>query len=643
MPQANPRPTAIAAPKKLPPRPKALRADLQKLFDDLTATGWKISLGDGIWVGEIILRNGNPYTVGNEKISVLLAQLKALNNDENFNKPLPPLVTVSSADPNTVVAIETSRLLPSPSEPQSRRRRHFTDEDIEELGNSIEQDGLLSPIIVRPVGEHLEIVIGERRWLATKRKNIRTINCFVRPVSDEVALKLQIQENLQRKDIHPLDEAFDYKFYLERTGHSVEEMALEFGKSEQYIYRRLRLTELIPEAVEMVTSGILRIGHALAIAALPPDSQKIIVEENLIYHKQDPSDKLLSLSEFRWCLEIHVARLLRSAPFDTEDPRLRVDGLICSNCTERTGFAPALFADDFDAEDRCLNKTCYKAKTENSQLVQRAEIAAGVPDEPSQLLAFADTRQKTSADKTSPAEISPAVQKLYDAPQCEYAVLSPVEVFGQPAYVCVDNRCRIHQQNDHPAAASSEFDLQKKQEDFERQVAARISQKVFASALEFFTDYNPVWKFDDLIRQLLASFWWISPPEHKQFLCEQVKDWSDAPTPRSHYWDVKRFVETLDKRRQSQLLFLLIHAGNNAALYHATSEYFAVRKIATDYTKLDYQILDAEARLYLAPAEFKPIAEAYLNDVRIGIPAEIPAFWWESGEEESGDGDLVVE
>ena len=168
-------------------------------------------------------------------------------------------------------------------------RKTFDEEAIEELAASIKQHGLLQPITVRPhistdanACGNYEIVMGERRYRAWKHnmsdpKFPMEIPCIVRDMNDEEALDAMITENLQRKDVDPIEEAFAFG-QLVKTGKSIEEIALRFGKSKRFIQERIKLDNLLPELKKMVTDGNLHIGAAMHVCKLTEDEQREFLE-----------------------------------------------------------------------------------------------------------------------------------------------------------------------------------------------------------------------------------------------------------------------------------------------------------------------------------------------------------------------------
>ena len=138
--------------------------------------------------------------------------------------------------------IEVSRINPSPRNP----RKTFSETDLAELAQNIRNQGLLQPITVRPVGKTYEIVCGERRYKAVKKNaeddkvKKATIACIVKEMSDEEAFEAMITENLQRKDVDPIEEAFAFG-ELVKSGKSIDEIAARFGKTKRFVQERCKL------------------------------------------------------------------------------------------------------------------------------------------------------------------------------------------------------------------------------------------------------------------------------------------------------------------------------------------------------------------------------------------------------------------
>lgn len=132
-------------------------------------------------------------------------------------------------------------------------RKTFGDSDLNELAESIKAQGVLQPILLRPLeNEKFEVVYGERRYRASLIAELETIPAVVRDLTDSQALEFAITENLQRKEVSPMEEAIAYKQLSEKNGYDIALLMARFGKSESYIRSRLRLNSLIGEFAELL-------------------------------------------------------------------------------------------------------------------------------------------------------------------------------------------------------------------------------------------------------------------------------------------------------------------------------------------------------------------------------------------------------
>jgi ParB family chromosome partitioning protein len=165
-------------------------------------------------------------------------------------------------------------------------RRHFTEDALEELSESIRSNGVLQPILVRDHGERpgeYEIVAGERRWRAAQRAQLHQVPVVIREIDDGQALELALVENLQREDLMALEEADAYHRLMETFGYTQEALAKDLGKSRSHIANTLRLRAL-PDAVKaLLEVGELRAGHARALLSAdePETLARQIVKKRL--------------------------------------------------------------------------------------------------------------------------------------------------------------------------------------------------------------------------------------------------------------------------------------------------------------------------------------------------------------------------
>ena len=139
-----------------------------------------------------------------------------------------------------------------------------------ELALSIKEQGVMQPILVRPVeGGRFEIVAGERRWRAAQQAGLREVPALVRNVPDQSALAVALIENIQREDLNPLEEAKGLQRLIEEFGLTHDAAAKAVGRSRSAVSNRLRLTALAPPVQEYLLAGQLEMGHARALLALP--------------------------------------------------------------------------------------------------------------------------------------------------------------------------------------------------------------------------------------------------------------------------------------------------------------------------------------------------------------------------------------
>ncbi|QFU03392.1 putative chromosome-partitioning protein ParB [Halomonas sp. THAF5a] len=159
-------------------------------------------------------------------------------------------------------------------------RRDIQPEALEELADSIRAQGVMQPIVVRPVGEaRYEIIAGERRWRAAQLAELDVIPAVIRQVGDEVALALALIENIQREDLNPVEEALALKRLLEEFSLTQQQTADAVGRSRAQVANLLRLLTLDPEVQTLLERGDLDMGHARALLALSGAKQRKAAHE----------------------------------------------------------------------------------------------------------------------------------------------------------------------------------------------------------------------------------------------------------------------------------------------------------------------------------------------------------------------------
>lgn len=174
--------------------------------------------------------------------------------------------------------IDINDIKPNSSQP----RKSFDEDKLEELAESIEQHGLIQPIVLRAAGQGYEIVAGERRWRAARMIGLKELPCIVRELTDEENMLLAIIENMQREDLNPIEEAEGLKQMIDTYGLTQEQVSRGVGKSRPYITNSLRLLKLPPKLRYMTADGSLSMGHARALAAVKDEALQIALAERTV-------------------------------------------------------------------------------------------------------------------------------------------------------------------------------------------------------------------------------------------------------------------------------------------------------------------------------------------------------------------------
>ena len=163
-------------------------------------------------------------------------------------------------------------------QPRTRMDEH----SLTELAESIKAQGIVQPILVRPVdGGRYELIAGERRWRAAQRAGLKEVPALVRSVPDQAALALALIENIQREDLNPLEEAQAYRRLVEEFQMSQEETARQVGRTRAHVSNSMRLLTLAPAIQGALLSSAITAGHARALAGLPPDDQEDVLRRIL--------------------------------------------------------------------------------------------------------------------------------------------------------------------------------------------------------------------------------------------------------------------------------------------------------------------------------------------------------------------------
>jgi len=222
-----------------------------------------------------------------------------------LGRGLDALLGMDSSTTTDTAAADTAALRNLPVEFLQRGRyQPRTDFDpgaLQELADSIKAQGVVQPIVVRPLGgDKYEIIAGERRWRAAQLAGLAEIPALVREIPDEAAIAVALIENIQREDLNPLEEAAALKRLTEEFGLTHQEVADAVGRSRVAVTNLLRLLDLHPDVKNYLQRGELEMGHARALAGLPlnrqPEAAAIVASKGLSVRETEALVKRL-LSE----------------------------------------------------------------------------------------------------------------------------------------------------------------------------------------------------------------------------------------------------------------------------------------------------------------------------------------------------------
>lgn len=254
-------------------------------------------------------------------------------------------------------------------------RKIFAPEALNDLAASIKKHGVAQPILVRPIrtDEHgvtfFEIVAGERRFRASILAGKTTVPAIVRGLSDIEALEIQVIENLQRQDLHPLEEAEGYEVLMKEANYTGEQMAEKVGKSKAYIYASLKLCALVPKVRKIFYDGLLTKSTALLIARIPVKS----VQETAATTITTQHNGVMSTKAASDYIERNYMLNLKKAEFKPSDAELCPEAGSCTSCPKRTGNQPEIFNDV--SADVCTDPDCYKTKN-TAHVIRIKQLAA---------------------------------------------------------------------------------------------------------------------------------------------------------------------------------------------------------------------------------------------------------------------------
>lgn len=273
------------------------------------------------------------------------AETEEIQNTETVQAP-----TDHTPEALPTVLMDIAQLRTSPYNP----RTTYEEEGIKELAATLRESGLLHPLHVRPKDGYYEIITGERRFHAARLLGWKQIAVYVRETTDAQARDMALTENLQREDMAPMDEARAYKT-LVSEGADIYTLAAKYGKSDRYIYDRLKLNDLIPAIADLLSRKMIGLGIALEVSKCEKFIQQDLYENHLKGSAEDDTPQTgwrgKGLADFRRLLQDAYTSDLTRYAFDKSD---------CLHCVHNTNTYD-MFAET-NSCGHCTDRECLQAK-----------------------------------------------------------------------------------------------------------------------------------------------------------------------------------------------------------------------------------------------------------------------------------------
>jgi ParB family chromosome partitioning protein len=579
-----------------------------------------------------------------------------------------------------------SEIAPSPTNP----RTHFDEAKLAELADSINRHGIRQPILVRPTTKialaRYEIVAGERRFRAAKLAKHVTVPALVEEMGDEQVLELQIVENLQREDVHPLDEATGYKHLLAVVaGMTAKELAARVGKTPAYVAQRLSLNTLIEPAAKDFREGRISLGHATQIARLAAEVQPKALDacygqefvrydsklNTQIYKPR--KDDLQTVEDLRRWINSNVALDLAKAPWSLEDPSLVPDQGPCSTCPSNTATNALLFPDAAQ-KAICTNPEGYerkmvawisrqeeKLKTEGAAKVLRLTDIWSVDAN--------DVRRHNLPAGSLGRDAYEVIEKK--GSRCDFALPG---VFvqgtrrGQTAWVCAEPKCKDHKGRSASRSSSSSASssagtgqektpaerkqfLARKQELFDARVAEPVRRRVLGAlydkiVVRVLRAEGRAVRFP-LDRGFFARAAWahfeLVPTDTQGVMYEALR-WDDVTKLPGGYGNKKvekarAHFDALDDPGLVAFMFLcsVAHLGENIDLY-AKRNQSEIVKLAAEHG-VPYNLFDARERFAQSPAKkFHGVLQRHVLEVLSDPKTPPPVLYTDKVTQSKGIG-----
>lgn len=321
-------------------------------------------------------------------------------------------------------------------ESKTNQRKSFDRAKLQELAESIRSKGILEPLLVRKKGKKYEVVAGARRFRAAKLANIdhKKVPVIIRELNDLEAIEIQVIENLQREDLTAIEEADGYRQLMKIGASTVFDVASKIGKSTEYVYGRLQLGKLVPQARKKIEDGTITASHGVLLAKLTPQDQARLMEEIVITEEWDyGTSQSISVKSLDAHIQQEITRRLAAAPFKQDDAKLDRKAGACTKCP---------FRQESKEGAVCTKSSCYESKW----MLALEDKAKTLLEEGAQHVFVRLDGDRTNMELSNTLE--PHQYSLVKKKKpCKYAIKGVVAVgkkVGQLVDVCIDPGCTKH-------------------------------------------------------------------------------------------------------------------------------------------------------------------------------------------------------
>lgn len=374
------------------------------------------------------------------------------------------------------------------AESKTNPRKHYDPVKMADLVNSAKAHGILEPILCRPArGDRYEVIAGARRFRAAKEAGLEEVPAMVRVCSDLQVVEMQLEENGQREDIHPIDEALGIQHWMTLAKSNVEAAAARISKSIDFVYKRLALLNLIDPIRELFLSDTIQLGHASLLARLRPEDQHEILSEHLFVEGAYLGNengkaireerRVANVSELKASIRSHITLALNNVPWDLADEGLYREAGPCTRCPKRSGLNLEMFPSVEAEKDCCLDSDCYNEKKVRSLVHLQAGSPAKV-----RITEYGmdkDLAKRFGVKHMNVKAAKPGCKKTVSG------IYADDRNFGKVATVCIDEACGQHSwQAPTKTAEQRQVDRERMEAaDVELQVELRVVNHLVTSTV----------------------------------------------------------------------------------------------------------------------------------------------------------------